>query len=458
MRRFITHPLLVFIFVCSIFFAPATLHAQENSQQDEIQIIEPTPRITIPGLNFTVGDKEQLIQTDENGQQYIQAPYLAQYIATGYKYIVSIASILAVLMIIVAGFQWSMSGGSPDAIGEAKKRIGGAVTGLVIAVGSYALLYAINPGLVQFRSLRLVYVQPTDLEVYYKGELSFDIVDGGTGTPGTGPAPSVPTTSRAERIICNGKEKYVPANILGISMGCDPCDVISPNRISACRIARESVVGTNNMLNTLNIYGGAGGYNSQTVDSTNCPISQGTKANINPGNTPTMQRDPTYSKYDSLFARYGNCLPIRNGDKILKSIAYAESRFQTGAISSQNFSGLFQTKPANCREAVSKHNASMAGYCSDVNDPEVSTMAGTAMVMNSIKTIEKECVQKGIPVSDTAFHAFIYIGHHGGLGTLTNLLKTKRCDYKQICVAAYEFWQNAYKGKYRDSTPPPCAQ
>lgn len=68
-----------------------------------------------------------------------------------YKYSFVIVSILAVLMFVVAGVQWLSSAGSQEKIGAAKKRIIGAVIGLIILALSYTVLNFINPYLVNFR-------------------------------------------------------------------------------------------------------------------------------------------------------------------------------------------------------------------------------------------------------------------------------------------------------------------
>lgn len=68
-----------------------------------------------------------------------------------YKYGFVIVSVLGVLMIIVAGIQWLTSAGSQEKIGAAKKRIMGAVIGILILALSYTILNTINPYLVNFR-------------------------------------------------------------------------------------------------------------------------------------------------------------------------------------------------------------------------------------------------------------------------------------------------------------------
>lgn len=127
---------------------------------NEINIIleKPTPKISIPGLNFS-----EIKTVEEDGGTYLYIPFLGEYIAAAYKYGVVIASIIAVVMIITAGFGWAISGGEPEKINHAKTRIGQAIVGLFLAVGSYTLLYMINPELVKFRSLRIATFEPIPL-------------------------------------------------------------------------------------------------------------------------------------------------------------------------------------------------------------------------------------------------------------------------------------------------------
>ncbi len=76
---------------------------------------------------------------------------IGEFILLMYKYLLTIASIVAVVVIIIAGAQWVTSGGNSEAISSAKKRIGGAVIGLFIAYMSYFVLNTINPALVNLR-------------------------------------------------------------------------------------------------------------------------------------------------------------------------------------------------------------------------------------------------------------------------------------------------------------------
>ncbi|MBI5728388.1 MAG: C40 family peptidase [Candidatus Magasanikbacteria bacterium] len=181
-------PTIVIFFIIALAGSPFAISrawaATNNStniqdeEGDDIKIRAPEPRISIPGLQFT--PPEDLTRPDitREGDQrnvLIDIPYLAQYIAAVYRYAVAIASLLAVVMIIVAGFQWTISAGNTDMVSSARKRLGGAIIGLIIAVGSYALLYTINPELVNFSSLKIQYIKTKDLKYYFGGDTSDDV-------------------------------------------------------------------------------------------------------------------------------------------------------------------------------------------------------------------------------------------------------------------------------------------
>ncbi|OGH93806.1 MAG: hypothetical protein A2538_02950 [Candidatus Magasanikbacteria bacterium RIFOXYD2_FULL_41_14] len=87
------------------------------------------------------------------GQRHFED--IGAFVTTLYNYAVRIAGIVAVIVIIVAGMQWVASGGNSEMIGAAKKRIGGAVIGLMILFSSFVILNTINPNLVKFRLPRI---------------------------------------------------------------------------------------------------------------------------------------------------------------------------------------------------------------------------------------------------------------------------------------------------------------
>ena len=136
-------------------------------EYNEIQQLlkAPQPRIKIPGLKLTPAQELPITQSP-SGDIYINIPYIGQYIAAIYRYGVVAITILAVVTILVAGIQWMLPGnialiGEGDQqqrINKAKQVIGGSLVALLIAVGSYTLLYTINPSLVEFKNLRILFI------------------------------------------------------------------------------------------------------------------------------------------------------------------------------------------------------------------------------------------------------------------------------------------------------------
>ena len=98
-----------------------------------------TPSVTIPGSDFIAGTK------------IVIAPdTVAKFITALYRFVIGSVGLLAVVGIMIGGFQYLMAAGSPDKISEAKTSITSAIIGLIIALTSYVLLSTINKNLVDF--------------------------------------------------------------------------------------------------------------------------------------------------------------------------------------------------------------------------------------------------------------------------------------------------------------------
>lgn len=86
---------------------------------------------------------------------------IGEFFKYNYNLALSIAGILAVIMIVIAGIQWVTSGGNSEMISSAKKRIGGALIGLLIAYLSYTILSIVNPALVNLRLPQAWMIRPS---------------------------------------------------------------------------------------------------------------------------------------------------------------------------------------------------------------------------------------------------------------------------------------------------------
>lgn len=102
-------------------------------------------------LQRPFGDLKEVIE--------ISGSSIGEYIMAAYGFGSAAVVAFAIVMIIVGGVQWAISGGSPDSIGKAKDTIFKSFLGLFIALFSVFMLSIVNPGAVQFAS-----ITPTEIE------------------------------------------------------------------------------------------------------------------------------------------------------------------------------------------------------------------------------------------------------------------------------------------------------
>ncbi|MCG2690830.1 pilin [Candidatus Parcubacteria bacterium] len=76
---------------------------------------------------------------------------IGEYIKSIYKYAIGAVGILAAVVLMFGGIIWITAGGSAERIGEAKAWITASLTGLILALCSYMILYTVNPNLVNFK-------------------------------------------------------------------------------------------------------------------------------------------------------------------------------------------------------------------------------------------------------------------------------------------------------------------
>ena len=128
-----------------------------NDTMPKLNIPDIDLQIDIPGLNLTKGDAIKCTET--NGKKTCNFPWIGEYIAGIYKYAIGIVGILAAVVLMIGGVLWIVAGGNATMIGEAKAWIGASLTGLVIALTSYLILYQVNPALVGFKGLDITMVE-----------------------------------------------------------------------------------------------------------------------------------------------------------------------------------------------------------------------------------------------------------------------------------------------------------
>ncbi len=130
-----------------------TIPREFNDTMPEIKIPDMQFQIDIPGLILTKGSAIKC--SEQNGKKVCSYPWIGEYIAGIYKYAIGIVGILAAVILMVGGVMWIIAGGSATMIGEAKAWIGASLTGLIIALCSYTILYQVNPALVSFGPMNI---------------------------------------------------------------------------------------------------------------------------------------------------------------------------------------------------------------------------------------------------------------------------------------------------------------
>jgi len=117
---------------------------------------------------------------------------VADYVPVVVKLGVALAAILAVVVIVIAGFMYITSGGDPGKNEKAKGFLLNAIIGLLIAVGYWLILQAINPAILG---------GDVGLDTAPQGQVDFTLPGGGTTGQvggGGGQGPTVQCTSNAD--------------------------------------------------------------------------------------------------------------------------------------------------------------------------------------------------------------------------------------------------------------------
>jgi len=109
-------------------------------------------QVPIPGVTTTC------VTDTGMSRDYIQD--VGAYIAGLYKFFAGAIGILATVMVFYGGLRWLTAGGNPSRVKDAKQTISSALVAVLISLGSYLLLYTINPRLVNLRPPSLAVVNP----------------------------------------------------------------------------------------------------------------------------------------------------------------------------------------------------------------------------------------------------------------------------------------------------------
>ncbi|MEY4745095.1 MAG: hypothetical protein RL272_1040, partial [Candidatus Parcubacteria bacterium] len=129
--------------------------------------IGPMLSVNIPDLTFgRIVNGAGMAGAGTTAQNYIDVPWISNYIAAVYRYAITIATVLAGVMFVVGGFQYVTAGGDAGRVQKGKQRITDALIGLLLTFGAFIILLTINPDLVSLTSLQLLSVKKLPLSLY----------------------------------------------------------------------------------------------------------------------------------------------------------------------------------------------------------------------------------------------------------------------------------------------------
>ena len=119
------------------------------------------PEFTMPQFQVTIDTVKLSAATCTlvNGQYQCSVPWLGEYITGVYNYGLSIAGILAAIVLMAGGVLWLVSGGDASKVKQAQELIVGSIVGLIILAGAYVILTVINPNLTAFQPISLNTIQ-----------------------------------------------------------------------------------------------------------------------------------------------------------------------------------------------------------------------------------------------------------------------------------------------------------
>lgn len=116
---------------------------------------------------------------DIKGTMPVNGGTIGFYITEIYKYAVGIVSILASIVIMWGGVRWLTAGGNQEAVGDAKKWIEGALSGLVLVMTSYLILNFVNPDLTSFKLITITPIEGVKSETATAQEVIAKNTSGG---------------------------------------------------------------------------------------------------------------------------------------------------------------------------------------------------------------------------------------------------------------------------------------
>lgn len=190
---------------------------QIRAEQEATAAIQsgPVTRITAPTLNIPIPYLQFATNIVERGG-FILIPFLAQYISAFYRALFGISIIAAAVMVMYGGFKYLVASTGAN-VESGKQIIVDALVGLVLLLGAYAVLAAVNPGTLTPAAIRVSTIRyqpyfeeqegndPASQPGANERTVTVPPTPGGTATGGTYKVPRAVCSGVECKKLCNGK-------------------------------------------------------------------------------------------------------------------------------------------------------------------------------------------------------------------------------------------------------------
>ncbi len=157
-------------------------------EYEDAEFTIPRLGLEYPGLNSKLSNGVRTFDflsssfwTDSEGKT-LKSDLLGKYIQALYSWMIAAGTLVAVVLIMVGGLQWSIARGNASAVEKAKDRIVKAIFGLAILMGVYSIAFLIDPNLTVFETLDIKYIDRTEwfplseegLDMNHRADISGD--------------------------------------------------------------------------------------------------------------------------------------------------------------------------------------------------------------------------------------------------------------------------------------------
>lgn len=155
---------LTILIVLAICFLGLPYFVFATTSTSKFETLYFTPQIEIP--NSGISGKTSLSGAP-NADGVVTSNLLGVYIKAIYNYGLSVAGILAAIVMMAGGIMWLTSGGDSGQVSKAKSFIGGSLVGLFLLFGTYIILNTVNPLLVELKELPTMTIKSVVTENVY---------------------------------------------------------------------------------------------------------------------------------------------------------------------------------------------------------------------------------------------------------------------------------------------------